>query len=264
MALSIQAMLVVASTSGVNGTGLSLTSSGGSGTGAVTFVVTSAGTADCSITSGVLNATSPGTCTVSASKAGDSNYSSTSSLAATVTFTLASQATFNVTSTKATYGTPLTMTTTGGSGTGAVTFVVTNGTAKGCAISGGSLKATSAGTCIVTATKAAEATYAAATSAATSVNFIFPARPAAVVLSFNFNGSSLTTGSQHSLSVLARKLVSGASVRLIGYAQSDAALALARVRAVEKFLSTRAKVHVHVSLVTTNAVRRVTVETLLQ
>ncbi len=50
---------------------------------------------------------------------------------------------------------PLTLAATGGSGTGAVTFTVVNGTATGCAITSGALKATKAGTCIVTATKAA-------------------------------------------------------------------------------------------------------------
>jgi hypothetical protein len=64
--------------------------------------------------------------------------------------------------------------------------------------------------------------------------------------------------------VLARKLVNGASLRLIGYASRDAALALTRVHVVQKFLSTRAKVHVHVTLETRDAVQRVTIETLSQ
>ncbi|HEV3267224.1 MAG TPA: hypothetical protein VGZ68_02370 [Acidimicrobiales bacterium] len=259
-----QAALVVTSTTGVSGTGLPLTTSGGSGAGAVSFVVTSAGTAGCSVTSGVLNATSPGTCVVTASKAGDTSFFPTSSSPTTVTFTLATQATFDVTSTNGTYGTSLTLTTSGGSGTGAVSYVVANGTATGCAISGSTLKATGAGTCVVTATKAADATYAATSSAATTVDFALPARPAAVVLRFTFNGTSLSVASQHELSALARKLVSGADIRLIGYAPKNGSLALARVHVVQRFLSTRAKVHVHVSLVTKDAVQRVTVETLSQ
>ncbi|HEV3187774.1 MAG TPA: hypothetical protein VGZ04_06970 [Acidimicrobiales bacterium] len=264
LTLSSQAPLVVTSTTGVLGTGLPLTTSGGSGAGAITYSVTSAGTAGCSVTSGVLNATSPGTCMVTATKAGDTHYSSTNSLAMTVTFTLATQATFSLTSTNAGFGTSLTLTTSGGSGTGAVTYAVTNGTATGCVISGTSVKATSAGTCIVTATKAADSTYAAASSAATAVDFALPARPAAVVLSFTSTGTALSSASQHSLSVLARKLVNGASLRLIGYASRDAALALTRVHVVQKFLSTRAKVHVHVTLETRDAVQRVTIETLSQ
>jgi hypothetical protein len=59
---------------------------------------------------------------------------------------------------------PLTLIVTGGSGTGAVTFVVTNGTATGCTITNGVLSATTAGTCVVTANKAAVAPYATGTS----------------------------------------------------------------------------------------------------
>jgi hypothetical protein len=64
---------------------------------------------------------------------------------------------------------PLTLAATGGSGTGAVTFTVVNGTATGCAITSGALTATKGGTCIVTATKAAVAPYTVGVSAATTV-----------------------------------------------------------------------------------------------
>jgi hypothetical protein len=62
---------------------------------------------------------------------------------------------------------PLTLATSGGSGAGAVTFTVTNGTATGCVITAGVLSATTGGTCIVTATKAAIAPYTTATATAT-------------------------------------------------------------------------------------------------
>lgn len=42
--------------------------------------------------------------------------------------------------------------TSGGSDTGAVSYVVTNGTATGCAVSGSTLTSSSVGTCFVTAT----------------------------------------------------------------------------------------------------------------
>jgi hypothetical protein len=74
-----------------------------------------------------------------------------------------------VSSTAGTFGTPLLLTTTGGTGDGAVTFSATNGTATGCSISSGSLSSTSFGTCSVTATKAADITYDSATSSATTV-----------------------------------------------------------------------------------------------
>jgi outer membrane protein OmpA-like peptidoglycan-associated protein len=66
-----------------------LTSSGGSGTGAVTYVVTDPGTAGCALTGGgtAVSATSGGTCSVTVNKAGDANYLPATSGPTTVTFT---------------------------------------------------------------------------------------------------------------------------------------------------------------------------------
>ncbi|MGA7834179.1 MAG: hypothetical protein WCA31_03130 [Acidimicrobiales bacterium] len=75
----------------------------------------------------------------------------------------------------------LTLTSSGGSGTGAVTFSVTNGTATDCLITNGALTARTAGTCLVTAIKAAVTPYAPATSAATTVTIT--SAPKAVRLS---------------------------------------------------------------------------------
>ncbi len=79
------------------------------------------------------------------------------------------QTTLAITSTSGYLDAPLTIAVSGGSGTGAVTFIVTNGTATGCTITNGVLSATSGGTCIVTATKAASAPYAVATTSATTI-----------------------------------------------------------------------------------------------
>jgi len=79
------------------------------------------------------------------------------------------QAALSVTSVTGKVGTPLTLATSGGSGTGAVSYTVVNGTATGCAVSGSSLSASTAGTCSVTATKAGDSTYVPASSAATTV-----------------------------------------------------------------------------------------------
>jgi hypothetical protein len=67
-----------------------------------------------------------------------------------------------------TVGTAIALTTSGGSGTGAVTFTVT-GTA--CSVSGTSLNATAAATCIVRAKKAASANWKETTSAAKTFTF---------------------------------------------------------------------------------------------
>ena len=81
--------IALTSTSGTQGTLLALTASGGSGVGILSYVVTSVGTANCSISSGSsLSATTVGTCTVTATKASDTNYLSASSSATTVYFVI--------------------------------------------------------------------------------------------------------------------------------------------------------------------------------
>ena len=85
------------------------------------------------------------------------------------------QAPLTITSTSGAFGTPLTLTTIGGSGTGAVSYVSVDGSATGCAVAlDGTLNATSAGTCIVVATKAGDATYNAASSLPTTVALVAP------------------------------------------------------------------------------------------
>jgi len=170
LARAQQAALTVTSTTGTFGTPLTLTTSGGSGTGPVTFVATT-GTAGCAVTGSTLTTTSAGSCSATATKAGDVNFTATSSNPTTVSFATANQAALTVTSLNGTVGTPLTLTSSGGSGTGAITFVAANGTAGGCTVNGSALTVTGAGTCLVTATKAAETNYNAVSSAATAVTF---------------------------------------------------------------------------------------------
>lgn len=164
-----QAPLTVTSTTGTLGTPLPLTTSGGSGVGAVTYTTTNGTATGCAITAGKLSATTTGTCMVTATKGQDSSYNAVSSLATAVTIRPA-QSTITVTSTSGVFATPLTLTSTGGSGTGNVTYTTTNGTASGCAVTSGNLSSTSAGTCLVTATKAGDGDYDAASSTATTVS----------------------------------------------------------------------------------------------
>ncbi|MDE3082618.1 MAG: hypothetical protein KGJ39_04280 [Acidobacteriota bacterium] len=85
-ALKAQQPLYLASTNGYVGTTIALNTSGGSGSGAVSYAVTNAGSAGCTVTSGILTAKSVGTCLVTATKAGDTIYLGASSNATTVTF----------------------------------------------------------------------------------------------------------------------------------------------------------------------------------
>ena len=82
----------------------------------------------------------------------------------------AKQAPLTVTSTTATYGTDLTLTTKGGSGDGAVTYTVTNGTDAATIVDGGTLHPTKAGTVTVTATKSGGDNYEDVTSAEKEIN----------------------------------------------------------------------------------------------
>ncbi|MEY2850322.1 MAG: hypothetical protein RJA96_193 [Actinomycetota bacterium] len=71
-----------------------------------------------------------------------------------------------ISSTSVTYGSALSLTTSGGSGSGATSFRVDSGP---CTVSLSTLTPTAAGTCMVTATKAADGNYLAASSASTAI-----------------------------------------------------------------------------------------------
>jgi hypothetical protein len=135
----------------------------------VSYGVATGTATGCAITSGVLSSTSAGTCVVTLNKATDTNYLAASSSPTTVTLAKAPQSPITLTSTSGTYGVGLAMAFTGGSGGGAVTYGVANGTATGCAITSGVLSSTSAGTCVVTVNKASDTNYLAASSSPTTV-----------------------------------------------------------------------------------------------
>ena len=156
-----QAPLLLTSTSGTFGTDLVLSFTGGTGAGSISYVVTSGGTAGCSLpTATTLRSTSGGSCSVRIDKAGDSNYLVASSSVTTVTFAGRVQLlpVMMTSPGEMTFGSPLTLTASGGSGTGAFGFgVVDPGTAN-CSILG-TLLTTSGdvgSTCIVRATRAAD------------------------------------------------------------------------------------------------------------
>ncbi|MTH93739.1 MAG: hypothetical protein F2940_06070 [Actinobacteria bacterium] len=153
-----QAALNVSTVTGDIFTGIIVSSSGGSGTGAVTYGVTT-GTANCALTSGVVTARTVGTCLLTVTKAADTYYLSTSE-----SFTLSFGKAIPISGqlsipTTGTAGTEIALSFTGGSGTGAVTYVVSSpGTAK-CVITNGKLIATTSGSCTVTTTKQGDDTY---------------------------------------------------------------------------------------------------------
>ncbi|MTA39580.1 MAG: hypothetical protein F2560_00900, partial [Actinobacteria bacterium] len=126
--------LVVTSTSGTFGTDLALTSSGGTGTGAVSWSVVSGA---CTVSGATLTPTAAGnSCIVRATKSDDDSYFAQTSVNTVVTFARAAQSPLTVTSTSGTFGTDLALTSSGGTGTGAVSWSVVSGA---CTVSGATL-----------------------------------------------------------------------------------------------------------------------------
>jgi hypothetical protein len=178
IAKSAQAMLIVNEGSAKAGKLMTLSTSGGSGTGAVTYKVIDGTATGCTIGSASpfrIRAANSGSCLVTATKAADANYGAISSNEATLTFTSIAQKRLKVTSTKGRAGSNMVLTTTGGSGSGRVRFKVLNGTSHGCSLSVGrrtTLRAKSHGTCLVTATKRGDTIFRSITSMTTTVNFV--------------------------------------------------------------------------------------------
>jgi hypothetical protein len=140
--------------------------------GSVTFVTSSTAVAGLTVTSGGLLSSSAslvdGIYTISGTD------SDTTGDSGTWTYTLSvgtAQAALTITTLSGRAGNALSLATSGGSSSGAVTYTATNGTATGCSVTANSLSATGAGTCLVVATKAADSTYLAVSSASTTVTF---------------------------------------------------------------------------------------------
>ena len=110
--------------------------------------------------------TSVGTTTSTCSGATSSNYSF-SYTSGVITITQGGQTSaLTINSTSVTYGSILSLTTLGGNGSGANSFIVNSGP---CSVSGDQLSPSAAGTCMVTATKAANGNYLAASSSSTAI-----------------------------------------------------------------------------------------------
>lgn len=150
--------------------------------GGTTAAVAAAGGA----TFSALTLTATGSCTLTAT---DSSRTLTSAVSTGVD-SQGAQSALTVSSLTGYLGSPLTLTTAGGSGTGAVTYTAVVGTAAGCVVTGSSLTVTSLGTCIVTATKAASLTNLAISSLATMVTFVIPGPKATKVDGFVVPGKT--------------------------------------------------------------------------
>ena len=147
--------------SGPAGTAITIIQSGGGGNGVQSIRSTTNG---CTVSGMTINRTSSiGTCAVTTTRAASGIYAAATSAAKTFTFSAIAQAPLTISNTQTVItkgSTGITLTTTGGSGTGTVTYVATG---AGCVMSGSRLTVattvTGTGTCSVVATKAAQGIY---------------------------------------------------------------------------------------------------------
>ena len=150
---------------------LSITTSGGSGTGATTFAIASGGTATgCALSNSTatatITATTVGTCLIQATKAADATYASTTSATATFTFTKATQTITFTDPADITFGaSPVSLSATS---TSTLSVAFTTATSGVCTVSGTTVTIVSAGTCTINANQAGNADYEAASQVSQS------------------------------------------------------------------------------------------------
>ncbi len=142
----------------------------GTPTGTVTFsdggTTIGTGTLSAGVATFSTSTLTSGSHSITAAYSGDTNFAVSTSSPLIQTVNVTNQATLTVIATPSTvaYGSTSTLSSSGGSGTGVVTFSA--GASTGCSVAGTTLSVTNAsGTCLVTATKAADTNYTAATSA---------------------------------------------------------------------------------------------------
>lgn len=140
---------------------------GGSGTGIFNYIVDAASTGICTsnATTGVVTSVTAGVCVINVKKLSDSDYTDSTSKSVTITFTKIDQATLSASAAKSALKATTaaldttTLSTTGGSGTGAVTYTVAADSLTVCSIVGTTVTGIGAGDCNIVATKAADVNY---------------------------------------------------------------------------------------------------------
>jgi hypothetical protein len=139
----------------------------------------------CSINKNVVTFTANGYCRVDFNDAGNGAFAGASQVQQTIIVGTGGprvQSPLYLTSLNGTRYRTLTLTSIGGSGTGAVSYSATAGSAN-CSLKADVLSFSRVGICSVTVTKAADATYLSARSAATTVTINLPKSPHAVRVS---------------------------------------------------------------------------------
>ena len=156
------------------GGSVALKASGGSGKGVIRYTISqTTGSAVCNISANKVIATGgSGTCTLITNKAGDAIYNSATSAPKILTVNKANQAKLTLIATPNVIGAVQTsiLSTSGGSGSGGVSFVSSSIGKSRCTVIGNQLSYTGGkGSCAVKARKETDQAYNAAVSAVVSV-----------------------------------------------------------------------------------------------
>ena len=163
------------------------------------FSYASSNTSVISISGSTFTVVGAGTATITATfTPTDSTNYNNASTTNTVTVAKATQSDLSITSISGTYGSTLTLTSSGGSSAGAVTYVVNSGS---CSVLGSTLSNTAVGDCYVTATMAGGDNYNDVSSSSTNV--VIGTRPITITAgakTATYTGSSVSVSNSYSVS----------------------------------------------------------------
>jgi hypothetical protein len=125
-------------------------------------------------TSAIVSLHGGGSCTIQVDQAGDQTFSEAAPATRTFTVSPIAQTTpLTMVNSTVEFGRSLTMTSSGGSGTGAVSYILSGGVGSAnCSITGDQLTHTSVGTCDVRAEKAADASFQIVQSAPVTITVV--------------------------------------------------------------------------------------------
>ena len=160
-----------------------------------TFSYSSSNTLIATISDSAVTIVKAGSVTITAlfTPTDSANYE-TSTITATLTIDKANQASLLISSdTTVAFGSTLTLTTSGGSGVGSLSFTPSGD----CSISGSTLTPTQVGSCTVTATKASDDNYLAETSSVTTITITTGSATATI----SFTSTSFTFGITNPITV---------------------------------------------------------------
>ncbi|MCU1362659.1 MAG: Endoglucanase-like protein [Acidimicrobiaceae bacterium] len=153
------------------------------------------GSTGCSLSNGKVTFTGNGVCIVEFNDVGNGAFAAASEIKQFITIGSGnpkSQGSITITSTSMSFRHALILATSGGSGAGAISYVVTSPGTALCVVSGDVLTSSRAGTCVVTAYKASDGTFAAASSLATTIIVRAPAPTVSRITTFVRPGRTMT------------------------------------------------------------------------